>query len=136
MTRIVVLALMACFAVPAWAQDAKVPLTEEPRINQDLIAGAAGDLLRKTCPKVSARMFVVWDRLYQLRNYAVAQGYTEAEVKAFLKDPVQKARIKAAAADYLAEAGAVEGDVDSFCQTGRDEVAKETLLGSLIRVED
>ena len=42
-------------------------------------------------------------------------------------------RIKAAAKDYLKAAGAVEGDVESYCKVGRNEIAKGTLTGSLLR---
>ena len=80
----------------------------------------------------SARMFVVFDKMMQLRAYAEDQGYTEAEVKAFLKDKVQKARVKEAAMAYLVSQGAVEGDVESYCSVGRAEIAGGTLLGSLL----
>ena len=126
-------AAMATVSLAA-AQD-KVPLPQEAHINDELIAGAAGDVLRNTCPAISARMLVVMGKLLDLKSYAEGKGYTEAEVKLFLKDPVQKARVKAAAADYLHNAGAVDGNADSFCQVGRDEIAKGTLLGSLIRIE-
>lgn len=135
--RIIAFLSLALLALPALsaAQD-KVPLAEEAHINEQLIAGAAGDILRNTCPAVTARMFVVWDKLYRLRQYAVDQGYTESEVKAFLKDKDQKARVKAAAEAYLTEAGAVAGDVESYCQVGRGEVAKGSLLGEIIWVAE
>ena len=123
---------LATITPPALAES-PVPLAEEAHINEQLIAGAAGDMLRKTCPTLSARMLVVLGKLQDLKSYAIAKGYSEAEVKIFLKDKAQKARIKAAARDYLAAAGAVEGDVESHCATGRAEIAKGTLVGSLLR---
>lgn len=120
-------------AAPAALADGKVPLEQEAHINAQLTAAAAGDMLRNTCPTLSARVFVVWSKLTQLENYARAQGYAEAEVKVFLKDKAQKARIKAAAQAYLAKAGAVEGDVESFCSAGRAEIEQSTLVGSLLK---
>ena len=120
----------ALFAFPAFAQP--VPQAEEPHINEQLIAAQAGDILRKTCPSVSARMFVVWEKASALEDYTRAAGYTEAEVALFLKDKAQKTRVKAAAFDYLAAAGVVAGDVESYCKAGRDEIAKQTLVGSLL----
>lgn len=122
---------LSLFATALMAED-KVPLSQEAHINEQLIAGAAGDILRNICPTLSARMFVVWGKLYDLRQYAIDKGYTEEEVKAFMKDKDQKARVKAEAMTYLAAAGVVEGDVESYCQAGRDEIAKGTLLGSLL----
>lgn len=131
MSRILILAL-ALAGFPALAQD-KTPLPEEAHINEQLIAAQAGDILRKTCPTISARMFVVWDKAYALRQYAIDKGYTEEEVRAFVKDPVQKARVQAAAEEILAASGAVPGDVASYCAAGKVEIAKGTVLGQIIR---
>ena len=123
-------AVVAVMGVPATAQ---TPLNQEARINSTLIAGQVGDTIRKTCPSISARMFVVLGELNALEDYARGQGYSEAEVKAFLKDKTEKARIKAAANAYLKKAGVVEGDVETYCVAGRAEIEKGTLAGSLLR---
>ena len=132
MTRIVWAALAVMLPLGAMAE-VPVPLPQEAHINEQLIAGAEGDLIRKNCPAISARMLVVLDKLFALKSYAEAKGYTEAEVKAFLKDPDQKARVKGAAAEYLATQGAVAGDGESYCTVGRAEIAKGTLVGSLLQ---
>ena len=124
--------LAVLLPIGALAED-KVPLPEEAHINGQLIAGAAGDILRKECPTITARMLVVYGKLFDLKSYAKSKGYTEVEVKAFLKNAGQKARVKASAAAYLAAAGAVAGDSASFCTVGKSEIAKGTLLGALIR---
>ena len=129
----IVLAAALFAASLPFVAEGKVPLAEETHINDQLIAGAAGDILRNTCPTISARMLTVLSKLNALEGYARKQGYTEEEVKAFLKDKSEKARIKAAAKAYLAKAGAVEGDTESYCAAGRDEIDKGTLLGSLLR---
>ena len=117
---------------PAMAEG-KVPLPEEAHINEQLIAAAAGDILRKSCPSLEARTFYVLSKLAELKSYTRAQGYSEPEVSAFLKDKAQKARIKTSAQAYLTKAGVVAADPDSFCKVGRDEIAKQTLVGSLLR---
>lgn len=123
-------ALITVIGLPAAAQ---TPLNQEARINSTLIAGQVGDTIRKTCPSISARMFVVLGELNALEDYARDQGYTEADVKAFLKDKIEKVRIKTAANAYLKKAGAVEGDVETYCVVGRAEIEKGTLAGSLLR---
>lgn len=117
-------------ATPALALE---PLNQEAHINASLVAGKVGDTIRKTCPSISAKMFVVLQKLNELEDYARGKGYAEADVKAFLKDPAEKARIKSLAQDYLTKAGAVSGDAESYCKVGRDEIAKGTLAGSLLR---
>ena len=124
----------ALLALPALATaDGKVPLPEEAHINAQLIAAAEGDMIRKNCPAISARMLVVFEKMLALKSYAEGKGYTEAEVKLFLKDKAQKARVKGAATDYLASQGVVEGDSESYCRVGRAEIAKGTLVGSLLK---
>ena len=131
MSKFILSAVFVALAVGT--ASAQTPLNQETRINSTLIAGQVGDTIRKTCPSISAKMFVVLAELNELENYARDQGYTEAEVKAFLKDKTEKARIKAAAAAYLKQAGAVEGDVETYCTVGRAEIDKGTLAGSLLR---
>lgn len=132
MTNRAVLMLTLAFATPALA-DTRTPLPDEQHINEQLIAAQAGEILRNTCPTIVARMFVVWEKAFLLRQYAIDKGYTEPEVKAFLKDPVQKERVKAAAEAILVSSGAKPGDIPSYCAAGKAEIAKDTLLGQIIR---
>lgn len=120
----------ALFAVPAMA---KQPLNQNQHITDSLVAGRVADVIRQTCPSISAKMITAYNKLEDLKQYAIDQGYTEPEVKAFLKDGAEKARIKGIAAAYLAKAGAVDGDVESYCVAGRAEIANGTLAGSLLR---
>jgi hypothetical protein len=110
-----------------------VPMAQNAHINDELRAGFAGDVLRKTCPTISARMLVVMGRLWELKAYAEAQGYSAADYDAFRGDPVEKKRLKDEAAAYLAAAGANLGDVQSYCAVGVAEIAKKTPLGTLLR---
>lgn len=117
-------------AAPALALE---PLNKDVRVTDSLVAVRVGDTIRNTCPSISAKMFTVLAKWNELKAYLRDKGYTEDEVEAFRKNKVEKARIKALAADYLAKAGAVEGDVESYCKVGRDEIAQGTLAGSLLR---
>ncbi len=121
------------FAATAAAAQAAVPLAQEPHINEQLMAAAVGDVIRKTCPGISARMVTVYFKAKELEDYARKAGYREDEVKAFLKDKAEKARIKALAADYMAANGVVEGDVASYCALGKAEIRKDSVIGSLLR---
>jgi Family of unknown function (DUF5333) len=121
------------FALLPMTASAQVPLSEEPHINEQLMAAAVGDAIRKTCPSISARMVTVYFKAKELEKYARNAGYQEAEVKAFLKDKSEKARIKAMAAKYMAANGVVEGNVASYCALGNAEIKKDSLIGSLLR---
>lgn len=122
--------ILTLLATPALALD---PINREPHINESLIAGRVGDVIRNTCPTISARMVVFYTKLRALEQYARDKGYSEADFKAFTGDGAEKARMKAEAQAYLVAAGAVEGDAESYCKVGRDEIAKGSLIGELLR---
>jgi len=122
--------ILSLLSTPALALE---PINLDPRINESLIAGRVGDVIRNTCPTMSARMIVVYSKLKELERYARDKGYSEADFKAFRNNPSEKDRMKAAAAAYLVQAGAVEGDAQSYCRVGRDEIAKGSLIGELLR---
>ena len=131
--RMTAAAVFACATLAAPVVAGPVPMAQNAHINDELRAGFAGDVLRKTCPTLSARMLVVMGRLWNLKAYAEAQGYTSADYDAFRNDPVQKKRLKDEAAAYLAAAGAKPDDAESYCAVGEDEIAKNTPLGQLLR---
>lgn len=127
------IAAMAVFAMTAANATALTPLPKETHINQSLMSGVVADRIRKNCPSISARMIVAWSKLNGLKSYAVSKGYEEPQVRAFLKDPVEKARVKGMAADYLTSRGAVAGNAESYCIVGREEIAKKSLIGQMLR---
>lgn len=120
----------------ATAAQAKVPLRDEAHINGQLLAAQIGDILRKTCPDASARFFVVYRKINALKAYATEKGYTQPEVEAFLDDRTEKQRIRSAAEQYLTEAGAVKGDVQSYFRVARDEVRRGTVTGEMLWVSE
>lgn len=112
---------------------AEVALNENEFITDRLVAAQVGDIIRKSCGSISARYLVVYEKMGELEDYARAEGYTEDEVRAFLKDKAEKTRIKALAAAYLAAAGADPVDETSLCAVGEAEIEAGTLAGSLLR---
>ncbi len=108
-------------------------LEKDAHVTDKLVAAQVGDIIRNTCPSISARMFVVLSEGLSLQSYARGQGNTDAEIKAFLNNPTEKARIKALALDYLAKAGAQKDDPQSYCAVGRAEIAAGSTAGQLLR---
>ena len=117
-------------AAPAFAL---VPITQEEHINKTLLQGFIGDAIADNCPTIEARTLRALGELNKLRTYALKQGYSEAEVRAFVTDKAQKARQKAEAASWLAANGAVPGKPDEYCRIGEEQIAKNTLVGYLLR---
>ncbi len=122
-----ILGLMATSAV------ALTPLPEEKHINDQLLAASVGDKIRKNCPNISARMFVVWQKANDLEDYARDKGYSEDEVKAFLKDKDERKRMKRLRNAYLEKNGVSEDNPDSYCALGEKEIKAKSLIGELLR---
>src|SRR5690606_31768895 len=117
-------------APPALALE---PINKEPHINGILLQGFIADKIADTCPAMEPRKLRALGELNKLRDYALKKGYTAAEVRAFVTSKTEKARGKREAAEWLKKAGAREGDVAAHCKVGRDEIARGSLVGYLLR---
>jgi hypothetical protein len=128
-TTLMTLATLAV-ATPALAQ---VPINEEPTIINTLLQGFIGDAIDDNCDTIEARKLRALGELTKLRDYALEQGYTPAEIRALVTSKEEKAKGKAIAADWLKERGAEPGKPEAYCRIGEEEIAKESLIGYLLR---
>ncbi len=128
--KTILTAALIAFTSPAWALE---PINTEKHINETLLQGFIADKIDDNCDAISARKLRALSELNSLRNYALDKGYTSAEVKAFVTSKTEKARGKAQAADWLKAKGAVEGDQAGYCKIGQEEIAKDSLIGQLLR---
>jgi hypothetical protein len=128
---VLVLAFLAV-TQPAWAVDFQ-PLRVDPEISTGLRWIAAADAIRNTCPSIEERTFRALSTATGLLNRARALGYSFSEAKAYVDDGTEQARVKAEAMAYLRQAGAVDGNAESFCTVGRAEIARGSAIGVLIR---
>jgi Family of unknown function (DUF5333) len=130
MKRLTLTLAALAIAAPAYAL---VPISEEPTINNTLLQGFIGDAIDDNCSTIEARKLRALGELNKLRDYALSQGYTSAEVRAFVTSKEEKARGKALAAEWLKERGAEPGNEAAYCKIGEEEIAKESLIGYLLR---
>lgn len=122
-------ATVTLIATPAAALE---PLAQEKYINDRLVAARVADRIRRECPSIEGRVVYAFMKARELKAYARGKGYSEAEIEAFLDSRADKDRIYAVAETYMAGKGVVAGDADSFCRLGRDEIARNTVTGSLL----
>lgn len=103
-------------------------------VRNGILAIAVGDVIQKSCGSISPRLI----RTFSLRNQLVAAarsaGFTQEEIDAFVDDDVARAAYKAEAAKYLRQEGAVEGDLTTYCDVGKREIASNSAVGRLLRV--
>jgi Family of unknown function (DUF5333) len=112
---------------------ALVPINEEPVIIDKLLQGFIGDAIDDNCPTIEARNLRALGELNALRDYALKQGYSSAEVRAFVTSAEEKAKLRVQAADWLKAKGAEPGNPDAYCKIGEEEIAKDSLVGYLLR---
>ena len=130
MKRFILTVAALVVAAPAFAL---VPINEEPVINDTLLQGFIGDAIDDNCPTIEARKLRALGELNKLRDYALKQGYTSAQVREFVTSKEEKQRGKALAAEILKERGAEPGNPEAYCKIGEEEIAKESLVGYLLR---
>ena len=132
MTRFksLIVAAVLLGATPALALE---PINQEAHINKTLLQGFIADKIADTCPQMEPRKLRALGELNKLKDYALKKGYSAAEVRDFVTSKTEKARGKKLAVEWLAKAGAKEGDVQAHCKVGRDEIAKASLIGYLLR---
>lgn len=117
-------------AAPAFALE---PINTEKHINHVLLQGFIGDAIADNCPTIEPRKLRALGELNKLRVYALDKGYTTSEVRAFVTSDTEKARGKAEAAEWLKAKGAEPGKTEVYCSIGEEEIAKNSLIGSLLR---
>lgn len=121
---------LSATAAPAMALE---PINQEKHINSVLLSGFIGDKIADNCPTIAARKVRALNELLKLRDYALAKGYSAQVVKAFVENKEEKARGRAQADAWLKKAGAVQGQPQTYCKVGKDEIARGSLIGKLLR---
>lgn len=130
-----ILALIAALGTGATALPAhsKPPLSEVPEIDDGLLMIGIADEVRKRCDAIEARMIKAWTTINALESRAKALGYTDEEIEDHVTSKAEKKRMRKRGEAYLAARGvALEDDAD-YCTFGREEIAKGSQIGVLLR---
>lgn len=126
---VLVLALTVVAAVPARAQS----LADDPVVTEGLIATAIAYEIGRRCGSLDARMLAGIGFLNSLKSHAVTQGYSSAQIDAYVNDDAEAARLEAVARARLADKGGVAGEWQTYCAVGRAEMAAGSQIGRLLR---
>ena len=116
-------------ATPAAALE---PLSQNSYVIDRLVQARVADVLRRGCPSIDARMIRAFAAARALKKHALDQGYSEDQIEDFLHSREERQRIYAMADRYMVEHGVVNGQPETFCRLGRDEIARQTVAGSLL----
>jgi len=127
--------LAASLAAPAAAASTKPSLRDIPEIENPLFAIVVAYVIGEECPTIVAREVKgIW-QLQKLYNRARALGYSHEEIRAYVKSPVEKARMKAKGMQLLKKYGPAD-DPQSYCAFGQAELAKKnSAIGALLKAK-
>ena len=126
--------MASLLGMTAGAALAKPHLRDVPEIDGTILAVGIADEIRNNCPSISARMIKAAFIVNGLKGRARDLGYTEAEIDAYRKSDVEKSRLLAKRAAYLAAAGVKSDAPDTYCLLGQAEIEKGSQIGALLRM--
>ena len=132
MTRPLLALALLCGAPAALAAQDLPPLGEVPVITEGLINTAIAYELDRKCDELDGRRLQGIAFLWSLESEARRLGYSRREIQAFIDDDAEKDRLEAIARERLRGMGAVEGQWDTYCAVGREEIAKASPIGRLL----
>lgn len=119
-------------AIAGGAQ-AKSLLKDVVEIQERLIVIGIAYRIDERCDSLSIRDFRKNTALLGVANRAMQLGYTRAEITAYIDDKVEKDRLVTVAEGRLSEMGAVEGQPETFCRVGQEQITAGTDIGRLLR---
>ncbi|MEM6306940.1 MAG: DUF5333 domain-containing protein [Pseudomonadota bacterium] len=114
---------------------AKIPLKDEPRVQESMLAIGMADMIRNECEMINARMFRAFGYLRSIENYARQQGYGAAEIQQYIKDDAEKNRLYGIAHARFLQKGLNPEDPNSYCTVGLAEIAADSPIGRLLKAK-
>lgn len=127
--RSLLLALaLSPLAGPLVAQDA-ASISDDDTIREGLISAAITYEIGRVCDGLETRKGPGVLFLLSLQSRALSLGFSPEEVRDYMNDDAEKARLEGIARERAAGLGIVEGEPDTYCAVGRAEMAKGSLIG-------
>ena len=120
-------------SLAAGAAAAKPSLSSVAKVEDGLFAITVANKIRRECGDISGRIFKARSELLALYDYAQSQGYSEAEIDAYINSDAEKNRMRAKRDTYLANNGVVKSQPETYCAAGRAEIQKSSRIGALLK---
>ena len=102
---------LATLTTPAAALE---PLSQNAYVNDRLVQARVADVVRRNGPSIDARLVRAFSEARALKRHARNQGYSEAQIDAFLDSRADRQRIYAEADRYMVENGVLNGQPETF----------------------
>ena len=103
------------------------------RVTEGIIAAGMAAELDDNCGDVSVRMLRGLSFLQGLKSALRDEGYSNAEIDAWIDDDGEKDRLEAIARQRLSDLGVRTNDLASYCTVARGQIDQDTQIGRLLR---
>ena len=133
MMKHVILSLFLLAAGAAAVAQNLPPLHENRTVRYSFYSAGLADIVRNNCPDLVGRTFRGLRYALALRSYALDQGYTMDDVDKLLSNKAEEEKLRREIVADLAARGATPGNTEAYCRIGREEIAKDSLAGRLLR---
>lgn len=111
------------------------PLHEDARVLNGFYVIGFADEIRKKCDSIEPRIFRAFTYLRSLERYARNAGYTSEDIDNLRDNKVEKEKLRARITADLAKRGATPETPEGYCTVGREEIAKGSAAGRLLKVK-
>lgn len=125
--------LLLSFAlISGTAASAKPLLRDVREIDDAMLWVAMAIEISDKCDEIEPRTFKGLSVLYALKRRAQKLGYTSAEIKAYVKSPDEKARMRKRGEKYVKSRGLEPSDPAALCSLGHAEINRSSAIGVLL----
>lgn len=103
------------------------------RVTEGIIAAGMAVELDDNCADVSVRILRGLNFLQGLKSALRDEGYSNAEIDAWIDDDAEKDRLEAIARQRLSDLGVRTDDPATYCVVARGQIEQGTQIGQLLR---
>ncbi|WP_342075268.1 DUF5333 domain-containing protein [Yoonia sp. SS1-5] len=125
-------AMLATVALAGNAS-AQTALKDVAKVRDGIIHVGMAYEISEQCDSIRARTLRGIGFLQSLKRHAEDLGYSDDQIAAYIDNRDEKKRLEGIARSQLAALGVVPGDMASYCAVGRDQIARNTRVGWLLR---
>lgn len=129
--RLITPALILTLA--AGSASAKAALRDVAEIDRPMFAVAMAIEISDKCDTINARTLKGLAFLNSLRSKAKDMGYSDDEIRAYVKSDAEKARMRAIGEAYVASKGLDPTAAEDLCKLGQMEMAQGSQIGAFLR---
>ncbi|SLN15293.1 hypothetical protein ROG8370_00403 [Roseovarius gaetbuli] len=119
----------------AMASSGKPPLREVSQIDDAMLWVALAIEISDKCPEIDPRTLKGLSVLYDLRGQARDLGYSDTEIRAYVRSRDEKARMRARGEKYVKSKGLNPSDPAALCTLGHGEIARSSRIGVLLKAK-